>query len=255
MNRKEEIYDKFLAEIYDFSPYFGKERKEKDYATSFYLNNLPNSREERVLELVTCTGLLTLPMARAGYKIDSIDISRAVHEIVKGKLLNEPQYVTDNIALFCCNVFDFKPHTKYSVIVMPDSFLCAIADKSLQELLIKMCYKLLDNNGKLILDIFVPWRDIIAKKEVNQCSRFRVGKDKLYIVYTHHLIDPGKQTHRFDFVHELYGGTQRYDHTIIYRYMYLPELLDLLERNGFYITYIEDKMNYGTNVAVTARKR
>ena len=255
MNEKKEVYDCFLAEVYDFSPYFGRERKEKDYATPFYLDNLPNNREGTVLELVTCTGLLTLPMARAGYKIDSVDISQAVHDIVKRKLVSEPKYVADNIALFCCNVFDYKPDTKYSVIVMPDSFLCAIADKKLQENLIKMCYRLLDNNGRLILDIFVPWKDVIAKREVNQCSRFRVGKDKLFIVYAHHLINPEKQTHRFDFVHELYRSPKRYNHTIIYRYMYLPELLDLLERSGFEVTYIEDRMNFGTNVAVAAKKR
>ena len=249
MNEKKEGYDYFLAEIYDFSPYFGKERKEKDYATTFYLDNLPNDREATVLELVTCTGLLTLPMARAGYKIDSVDASQAVHDIVRRKLMNEPKYVVDNIALFCCDVFDYKPDRKYSTIVLPDSFLCAIAD------LIRMCYKLLDNNGRLILDIFVPWKDVIAKRKVDQCSRFRVEKNKLFIVHAHHSIDPEKQIHRVDFVHELYRNTQRYNHSIIYRYMYLSELLNLIEKEGFEVTNIEERMNFGTNVAVTAKKR
>lgn len=252
--KKKEGYDYFLAEIYDFSPYFGKERKEKDYATTFYLDNLPNNREETVLELVTCTGLLTLPMARAGYKIDSVDASQAVHDIVRRKLTNEPKYVADNITLFCCNVFNYKPDRKYSTIVLPDSFLCAIADKELQESLIRMCYNLLDSNGRLILDIFVPWKDFVAKRKVDQCSRFRVKKNKLFIVHAHHLIDPEKQTHRVDFVHELYRSTQRYSHTVIYRYMYLPELLNLIEKGGFEVTYIEDRMNFGTNVAVVAKK-
>ena len=39
------------------------------------------------------------PMARAGYKIDSIDVSPAVHEIVRRKMANEPKKVINNITL------------------------------------------------------------------------------------------------------------------------------------------------------------
>ena len=99
MNEIKTDYDSFLAEIYDYSPYFGKERREKDYATQFYLDNLPDKNKGKILELVTCTGLLTIPMARAGYKIDSIDVSPAVHEIVRRKMANEPKKVINNITL------------------------------------------------------------------------------------------------------------------------------------------------------------
>ena len=69
MNKKKQHYDNFLAEIYEYSPYFGKERREKDYATQYYIDNLPDKKDGRILELVTCTGLLTIPIAKAGYKI------------------------------------------------------------------------------------------------------------------------------------------------------------------------------------------
>ena len=108
MNEIKTDYDSFLAEIYDYSPYFGKERREKDYATQFYLDNLPDKNKGKILELVTCTGLLTIPMARAGYKIDSIDVSPAVHEIVRRKMANEPKKVINNITLKCCNAFDYQ---------------------------------------------------------------------------------------------------------------------------------------------------
>ena len=189
MSEKKTDYDSFLAEIYEYSPYFGKERREKDYATKFYLDNMPDRQKGQVLELVTCTGLLTIPMARAGYKIDSVDISPAVHEVVRKKLIKEPSCVTDNITLKCCNVFDYQTKKLYSAIVMPDSFLHAVADEEAQEKLIKKCYDLLDEDGVLIVDIFVPWQHIIEKKEVNQCTRFRTPNGELYIAYVHHLIN------------------------------------------------------------------
>lgn len=255
MSEKEVGYDNFLAEIYDYSPYFGKERFVTGYATEYYINHLPDKKDGKVLELVTCTGGLTIPMARAGYKVDSIDVSMAVQDIVRNKLKEEPLYVSDNIMLKCVDVFKFETKDKkYSAIVMPDSFLHAVADERLQEKLIEKCNELLHDGGVLIADIFVPWEQVIEKKELNQCSRFRTKDGKLYIVYVHHKIDSDKQLHTFEFIHELYEEGSKYEHTVVYRYMYLQQLIELLERNGFIVSDVEEDMNFGTNVAVVAIK-
>lgn len=254
MSEKEVGYDNFLAEIYDYSPYFGKERCVTGYATEYYLNHLPDKKDGKVLELVTCTGLLTIPMARAGYKVDSIDASTAVQDIVRSKLKEEPLFVSDNIMLKCADVFNYETDKKYSAIVMPDSFLHAIADERLQEKLIEKCNELLDDGAVLIVDIFVPWKQVIEKKELNQCSRFRTKDGKLYIVYVHHKIDIDKQLHTFEFIHELYGEGSICEHTVVYRYMYLRQLIELLEKNGFKVSDVEEDMNFGTNVAVVAVK-
>lgn len=254
MSGKEVGYDNFLAEIYDYSPYFGKERFETGYATEYYINHLPDKKDGKVLELVTCTGGLTIPMARAGYKVDSIDASAAVQDIVKSKLKEEPLFVSDNIMLKCVDVFNYETDKKYSALVMPDSFLHAVADERLQEKLIEKCNELLDNGGVLIADIFVPWKNVIEKKELNQCSRFRTKEGKLYIVYAHHKIDIDKQLHIIEFTHELYGKGIKCEHTVVYRYMYLRQMIELLERNGFIISDVDENMNFGTNVAVVAIK-
>ena len=63
------------------------------------------------------------------------------------------------------------------------------------------------------------------------------------------------QTHRFDFVHEAYKSKKKFYHTIVYRYMYLSELIDLLQKTGFNIIKVDEHMNYGTNVAVVAQRK
>jgi 2-polyprenyl-3-methyl-5-hydroxy-6-metoxy-1,4-benzoquinol methylase len=248
-------YDTFLAEIYDYSPYFGKERHDKEYATDYYLNHLPEKDSGTVLEMVTCTGILTIPMARAGYKVDSIDASSEVQSIALEKLKKEDPYVSDNIAFRCSDVFKLKTDKKYSAIVMPDSFIHAVADETRQEKLIEKCYELLNDDGILIIDIFVPWKNVIEKKELNQCSRFRTKDGKLYIVYVHHIIDEERQLHTFEFVHELYETKTRYKHRVVYRYLYSEQLMEMLEKKGFVITDVNKTLNFGKCVAVSAIKK
>lgn len=91
----------------------------------------------------------------------------------------------------------------------------------MQEELLKKCYKLLDDKGTLIIDIFVPWEDIISKGDVKQCTRFRTEQGELYIVYTHHLINSNNQTHRFDFVHEAYKSKKILSYNCISLYVFI----------------------------------
>ena len=141
-------YDDFLTQIYDYSPYFGKERCEKDFATPFYLEALKNVNG-KILEFVSCTGLLTIPLARANYKLDSVDISPYMHEYIRRKLEKEERYVGENISLHCCDVFDYCCEEQYQAIVMPDSFLLALADKQKQVDLLKMSNLFLQDNGRI----------------------------------------------------------------------------------------------------------
>ena|GEM_PF-1602206 len=255
MSDKKVGYDSFLAEIYDYSPYFGKERYNKKYATDYYLSHLPDKETGTVLELVTCTGMLTIPMAREGYKVESIDVSYEVQDIVRAKLSEEAPYVAGNITFRCADVFKLEIEKKYSAIVMPDGFFHVVADENLQKKLIQKCYKLLDDDGILIADIYIPWENIIEKKEVNQCSRFRTKDGKLYIVYVHHSIEEERQLHTFDFIHEQYGSHIRYEHKIVYRYLYPEQFTDMLEKGGFVIENLNTTMNFGKNVAAVARKK
>lgn len=254
MSEKRVGYDNFLAEIYDYSPYFGKERHNKEYATVYYLKHLPDKESGTVLEMVTCTGMLTIPIARAGYKVDSIDASLEVQSIAMEKLKVEDSYVSDNITFMCSDVFKFKTDKKYSAIVMPDSFMHAVADENLQEKLIENCYELLDDDGVLIIDIFTPWENVIEKKELNQCSRFRTKDGKLFIVYVHHTIDKERQLHTFEFVHKLYGTNTQYEHMVVYRYLYSEQLTEKLEKKGFVVTDVNKTLNFGKCVAVSAKK-
>lgn len=248
-------YDAFLTKIYDYSPYFGKERRERDYATNFYLDAISNIHE-RILEFGSCTGLLTIPLARANHEIDSVDISPFMHECIRDKLCSEADCVGRNIQLYVCDAFDYQSDHRYSAIVLPDSILCAMPDKQKQIRLLKKCNSLLCNDGIIAFDIFQPWKDIIELKEKHQCSRFRLKDGELYIVYTHHLVDQEQQLHCFDFTHELIGGKPiQYHHTITYRYLFEDELVEMLGECGFKVCYIDRQFNFGKNLSIIGHKK
>ena len=246
MKNKKVGYDSFLAYIYDYSPYFGKERYNSEYATNYYFNYLPNKTEGIILEMVTCTGMLTIPMAKAGYIVDSIDASEEVQDIAIEKIKLLDSSISKNITFYCSDVFEFETENKYSAIVMPDSFLCAIDNEKSQKKLIKKCYNLLKDRGVLIIDVFTPWEDIIKKGELNQCSRFRTNDGKLYIVYVHHIVNKEKQVHTFEFIHEEYETKTRFEHKVVYRYLYSSQLKKLIESNGFIIMNVDKHFNFGT---------
>ena len=247
-------YDNFLTKIYNYSPYFGKERYEKDYATDFYLLALDNVKG-KILEFGTCTGMLTIPLAKAGYQVDSVDISPYMHEYVNALIEEADEDIKEKIRLITCNAFDFLSEEKYAGIVMPDSFLLAQADKRKQKELLKKCCSLLPVGGVLVFDVFKPWDKMIETGGGTQCTRIRLPKGETYIVHTKHLIDAEQQRHTFEFEHVPYKENIKYKHNVTYRYMRKQEIENLLNECGFGIHMFDDNFNYGIYYSVIAYKR
>src|SRR4051794_28337956 len=90
-------YDKFLAEIYDETPYFGQGRsRELEKFNAFYFEYL-KSTERPVLELGSGTGMLSVPLARAGFCLDCVDISPHMQDVLSAKLRAEREDVAQNV--------------------------------------------------------------------------------------------------------------------------------------------------------------
>src|SRR5215467_6976326 len=100
LRRPEEVmvsYEKFIADIYDSSPFFGQGKaRELEKFNAPYFRHL-KGRPKRVLEFGSGTGMLTIPLARAGYELDSVDISPFMHDVLSRKLQHEDQAVQRNV--------------------------------------------------------------------------------------------------------------------------------------------------------------
>src|SRR5438552_2847747 len=125
-------YDKFIADIYDSSPYFGQGKtRELEKFNAPYFRQLAH-RTGRLLEFGSGTGNLTIPLARAGYEIDSVDISPYMHDVLARKLKNEEERVVRNVNQILADATTYLGPEPYHSIIMPEGILIALPDAELQ---------------------------------------------------------------------------------------------------------------------------
>lgn len=238
-------YTKIMVETYEHSPFMSCNRKE---ANDFYVNEVLKAGKN-VLEYGTATGLLTIPLARAGVLVDSVDISPDMHEYVIERINNEDDLVKENINLILADMIEYKTDKKYDSIIIADNVLLAAGSLEKQIKFLKNARTHLKKGGKLILDIFTPDLDIIANGKDSQSCNFKIEKiNRMYHAQIFTLVNPLKQILSIDFFHEVIEDDmtikdKHYSH-VDFRYLYPSELSLLLSLCGFKIESIYENFDY-----------
>ncbi len=109
-----------------------------------------------VCELACGTGRLTLPLARAGFEITGVDISRVMLEQLRAKLSAEPPAVRDRVTVIQADIREWRPDKRFRLVFCPvNSFLHLLTtDDQLRCLRAARDY--LADDGRLVIDIFAP---------------------------------------------------------------------------------------------------
>lgn len=247
------IYDGFMAYIYDSCPYFGKWRAD---IANHYLSKLENIRNREVLELGTSTGLLTIPIAKFEFCIDTVDYSTDMQRIAKEKLKKCQGGIIHNVNFILSDITKFTTQKKYGAIVIPDSLLTVIPENGFNHVL-HMSYDALKNDGLLMFDIFTPIETIIQNKKYVDAARFRDQKKDVYIVEATHEADPQRQIQISTYNYKKRLKTNSYidvaSATILYHYKHLPQIIADLEKIGFSSIEIREIFD-GKIYFITARK-
>lgn len=250
---KKTIYDGFMAYIYDSCPYFGKWRAD---IANHYLSKLEHIQNREVLELGTSTGLLTIPIAKLGFCVDTVDYSKDMHRIAKKKLKKFQNGIMHNVNFILSDITKFTNQKKYGAIVIPDSLLTVISEDGLKHVLY-MSYDALENNGLLIFDVFKPIETVINSKKHVDVARFRDQRKNVYIVEATHEADTPRQIQVSTYNYKKRLSANAYidvaSATILYRYKYLPQILTELEEIGFSNIEIREVFD-GKIYFITARK-
>ena len=251
-------YDKFLSEIYDETPYFGQGRsRELEKFNAFYFAYL-TSTERRVLEFGSGTGMLSIPLARAAFRLDSVDISPHMHDVLSAKLRSESEEVGNNINQIVADATTFTAPEAYDSIVMPEGILIALPDQGLQMALLESCHRNLRRGGRIYTDFFQPRYKVIYHKDVTEYTRFRTKRDELYILGVHFKNDEYTQVQEWDLAFtKVDNGTATDDvveMSLQFRYIFCSEIEWMLKHTGFKVIDIDVEYADRRGFAVVAEK-
>lgn len=225
------IYDGFLSYIYDFCPYFGRD---KSKMAKHYISMLERLPSRDVLELGTATGTLSLALLEAELFVDTVDYSWDMQLAAKKKLIHFEKNIQNRIHFILSDVTLFQPSKKYGAIMIPDSLLTVIQEEQWMPLL-KSCYDALENDGVLLFDMYKPL-DITGERYTD-ATRFRDPHHNVYIVEANHEIFPQKQLQKSDYHYRKRLSFHQYIDaariTITYHYKYLYQIVEALKVLGF----------------------
>ncbi len=251
-------YDKFLSEIYDDAPYFGQGRsRELDKFNAFYFDYM-SPADPRVLEFGSGTGMLSIPLARAGFNVDSVDISPHMHDVMSDKLRSESNQVADNINQIVADATTFNGVEPYSSIVMPEGILIALPEQQLQVSLLESCHRNLKRGGRIYTDFFQPRYKIIYHKTDTEYTRFRTKAGERYLLGIHFKNDEYTQIQDWNVVFTKIENGVATDEVIEmdlrFRYVFYSEIQWMLKHCGFRVIDIDVNHADGRGFAVIAEK-
>lgn len=250
-------YERYLSQIYDDTPYFGQARsREPDKFNGFYFENLKN-RSRRVLEFGPGTGMLTVPLAKAGYKLDSVDISPDMHDVLSAKLSREDPSVAANVNQILGDATVYQGPEPYESIVMPEGILIAIPDRDLQFALLENCHRNLQPGGRLYTDFFQPRYKIIHQKVVEEHTRFTTRSGDDYLLSMTFDNDEYTQIQKWHCVFTRQSGPAKGERTevdVTFRYLFVSEIDLMLRLAGFKVIQIDIEFADRRGFAVIAEK-
>jgi SAM-dependent methyltransferase len=258
-NDADTYYDEFLSGVYDYSPFFGQARtRETDKFNRFYLDSLPSPDQGRIVEFGSATGQLSIPLARAGYRVDAVDNSRFMHAMLARKLEREPAAVRANIRQVLADATTHRGDEPYAAVVMGESFLTALPDEDLQFAMLMNCHANLHTGGRIHTDFLQPLYKVISNGSLREFSRFRDGDGTVYLLRVDQTTDRYTQSLELDcaFTRVCDGRAAETPIEVHakFRYLQYSEIRLMLKLCAFNVLSIDTKYADGRGFSIVAEK-
>jgi SAM-dependent methyltransferase len=221
-------YRGLIAEWYD--DWLKERTDDRDYYSGFF-----RGFGGRVLELACGTGRLLVPIAESGVRVDGLDSSEDMLAVLERKAA---ELGVENVGLHNQSMEEFALSAEYDAIfVASGSFQLLTSPESALNSL-KCIRGHLAETGFFLVDIFVPWDDIIEQK----CDNYRVTRDvtradgKRSIVLERFEIDIPRQMKRGTYRYEFYDQKRLVEcitDELAVRWYWKDEYLSFLRKAGF----------------------
>jgi len=246
-------YDEYLpiAELYDYVvPY----RDRPDVA--FFVEAARQS-DGQVLEAGCGTGRILIPTARAGVEITGLDLSPHMLAVCRERLKTEPEQVRSKVRLVEGDMRHFELPGTFSLVTLPFRPFQHLTTVGDQLACLDCIHHHLETGGKLILDIFNPWLEALARQnigeEMAEEPEFTMPDGRRVI--RRHKIASRDVFNQINYTELIYyvthpdGRQERLVQAFPMRYLFRFEAEHLLVRAGFEVEQLYadyDKSPYGS---------
>ena len=240
----------FVADLYDHVvPY----RDRQD--VSFFVEAARESGGP-VLEVGCGTGRVLIPTARAGLEIVGLDLSPHMLGGCREHLRTEPKEVRARVKLIEADMRHFELNQTFALATIPFRPFQHLTTVQDQMACLKSIHRHLNDDGRLILDIFNPSLEALVDDNLGQ----EIGSEPEFItpdgrkVQRRHSAvsrDRFNQVNQIELIYYVThpdGREERLVHAFPMRYLFRFEAEHLLARCGFQVEHLYadyDKTPYG----------
>jgi SAM-dependent methyltransferase len=246
-------YDEYMssAELYDYVvPY--RERQD----VTFFVEAAKESGGS-VLEVGCGTGRVLIPTARARVEITGLDLSPHMLQVCRERLKAEPEEVRSRVRLVEGDMRQFELGRTFRLVTLPFRPFQHLTTVEDQLACLGCLRKALDENGRLILDIFNPLLEALVRtnfgEEISEEPEFSMPDGRKVI--RRHKITSRDVPNQINYVELIYyvthpdGRQERLVQAFPMRYLFRFEAEHLLARAGFEVEQLYadyDKSPFGS---------
>ena len=205
--------------------------------------SMASGESRKILELGCGTGRITIPLARAGHRIDGIDQSKEMLDLAWQKLEGEPEEVRSSVYLSEGDMTDFHFEQHYDLVLVSQNTLHEHPRDQVKQIF-RQIEKHLAPDGYLFLDLSNPFTYFSHQEGDNVWFEDQSFQDPItgYLIHQRSSvsIDLSDQQVRVLRTLKSYQGDaipgEAYTHESTYHLIYPHEVELLLEEAGLELT-------------------
>jgi len=218
--------------IYDANIYDGLNTDLSDL--EFYKRWLPKDKEANILELCCGTGRLTIPIAKAGYKITGVDITPSMLEQAKAKATEAGL----DIEFIEADIRALDLPDKYDLIFIPFNSIHHLYKNEDLFIAFDAVKRHLKEDGIFLLDCYNPNIQYVvgAEKQTQEIAQYKTADGRDVLIKQKMRYESSTQINRIEwhyFINGEFNSIQNLDMRL-----YFPQELDTyLQWKGFRIMH------------------